>query len=57
MKIRPEFLKQICFGMRTSGEHKAQLRKIVRDRYENDVHLAEIRHEGKKDFGIAAYDI
>ncbi len=57
MKIRPEFLKQICFGMRTSGEHKAQLRRIVRDRYENDVHLAEIRHEGKKDFGIAAYDI
>ena len=56
MKIRPEFLKRICFGMRTSDEHRARLRGIVRDGYNNNVKFAEIRHEGKKDFGIAAYD-
>ena len=56
MKIRPEFLKQICFGMRTSDEHKAKLRAIVSDKYDNNVTFSEIRHEGKKDFGIAAYD-
>ena len=56
LKIRHEFLKQICFGMRTSGKHMVRLRGIVRDGYNNDVKFVEIRHEGKKDFGLAAYD-
>ncbi|MEE8262433.1 MAG: hypothetical protein V3R83_08225, partial [Gammaproteobacteria bacterium] len=56
MKIRPEFLKQICFGLRTPAAHKERLRRIVRDTYDN-VQFAEIRHEDRKDFGIAAYDV
>jgi len=55
MKIRPAFLKQICFGLRTPAAHKERLRRIVRDTYDN-VQFAEIRHEGRKDFGIAAYE-
>lgn len=56
MKIKPEFLKQICFGMRTSDEHRARMRAIVHERYEDNVAFSQIRHKGKKDFGIMAYD-
>lgn len=52
LRIEPEFLKQVCFGLRTSDQHKERLREIVEDKY-NDVTFAEIRHEGNRDFGIS----
>lgn len=55
LDLNREYLKQICFGLRTSKEDIELISKIIEAKYEN-VNLCEVV-PGDTDFGLAAVDL
>lgn len=55
MDIPPEFLTQVCFGLRTSDRDRSLITSLVNERYKN-VNFVELQHSDT-DFGIRTNEI